>query len=67
MLHGISKLIRSLVLLEKGDALLETPVVDKPCDSCMSVKVRPLSVVGVELIPVGFVDQHRSQKIVLIG
>ncbi len=66
LLHSIRKPIGSLVILEQGDALLEAPVVDEPCDSCMSVKVRPLLVVGVELIPVGFVDQHRSQEIVLI-
>jgi hypothetical protein len=32
----------------------------------MSVKDGPLTVVRVDLVPVGFVNQHRSQEIVLM-
>ena len=66
LLHGISEFILALISLEEGDTLLETPVVGKTCDSRMSVKRRPLTFVRVELVPVGFVYQHKSQDIVLM-
>ena len=66
LLHRIGKPVLSLIVFKERDSLFETPIVDEPCDSRMLVKRRPLAVVGVEFIPVGFMDQHMSQKVVLV-
>ena len=65
LFYGISEPVLSLIVLEEVDALFETPVVGKTCDSCMSVKRRSLMVARVELIPVSFIDKHRNQNVVL--
>jgi len=67
LFHGISEPVFPLIGLKEVDALLETPVVSKTCNSSMSMKKRPLTIVRVELIPVSLMDQHRSRKIVVIG
>ena len=65
LFHGISE-SGSPLFSEELDTLFETPVVGKPCNSCMLMKRRPLTIVGIEFIPVGFVYQHASQDIVLM-
>ena len=66
LLHGDSESVLALVGLEEVDSMLKTPIIGKTSDSSMSVKRRPLAVVWVELIPVGFMDQHAIQDIVLV-
>ena len=66
LLHGVSESVLALVGLEEVDSMLKTPIIGKTSDSSMSVKRRPLAVVWVELIPVGFMDQHAIQDIVLV-
>jgi len=66
LLHGVSEPVVTLIVLVLFDPLFETPVVYKTSYSCMLSKVRPLGVVKVQLIPVGSIDQHESQKIVSV-
>ena len=66
LLHSVCESVFPLVGLEEVNALLQPPIVGKTCDSCMSVKRRSLTVVRVELVSVGFVNQHEIQDIVLM-
>lgn len=66
LLHGVSESVFPLIGLEEVDALLQPPVVDKTCDSCMLVERRLLTVVRVEFVPIGFGHQHEVQGIVLM-
>ena len=67
LFHEVSETVFAMVVFEELDTLVETPVIDKTSDSSMSVKRRPLTVVGIEFIPVSLVDHHWSQDIVLTG
>jgi len=67
LLHRIGEPLGSMVVLEELDAMFETPVVGKPSDSCMLVKVRLLTVVRVQFVPVSPGHQHEAQNFVLIG
>lgn len=67
LFHGVCETVIPLIVLVQFNPLFKTPVVGETCDSCMLEKGGPLGVVGGEFILVGFVDQHKSQKVVLTG
>ncbi len=67
LFHGVCETVTTLAVLVQFDPLVKSPIIGKTRDSCMLKKGCPLLVVGVEFIPVGFVDQHKSQRIVLTG
>jgi len=66
LFYRVCETVIPLIVFVQFDPLVKSPVVGKTRDSCMLKKGLPLLVVGGEFIPVGFMDQHKSQNGVLI-